>query len=643
MKKLRELTSYKSLQTKITLTFILVVVISGIINIGLGIKFIGNGIINQAQTRVRADLNSASEIYKTSEEKILNVAKCTANRFFVRDLLLKQKAAKVPVELRRVQRTEKIDFIAIVDHHCRVILRTNNPYLHGDDMCQNNVIQHCLLHKTPVVSTQLLHEQELVREDSSLVTLAKVNIIPTPRAKFQREGIETTAMVLFAAAPVFDNKENVIGVVYCGKLINNNFEIVDKIKNTVFSAEQYKGRDIGTATIFMKDLRISTNVMKQDGTRAIGTLVSKEVYEAVMEKGLFWIDRAFVVNDWYITSYMPIRNIKDEIIGILYVGILEQKYSDMRNQIAMIFIGITLLSMLAVFGFSYLLANNITKPLRNIASAAKKIAQGDFPSKIAIKTQDEIADLGKAFQFMISSLKARDQELKESVSKTVAETERLATIGQLSAGVAHEINNPLTGILLYCDLILKNMAKNDPQRENLEKIGIEAKRCKNIIKGLLDFSRPKKPEIKESSINNLIESTLALVKNQALFQNIVIKKELDISLPNIKIDPNQIQQVFMNLIINAAEAMNGKGDLAIKSKLAEDKKNIEISFCDNGPGIEPDNLNKIFEPFFTTKETSHGVGLGLAISYRTIKHHRGSIDVKSERSRGTTFTIKLPL
>lgn len=642
-RKLTQFITLKSLRTKITLTFILIVAIIGIVSIFFGVKFIDEGIINQTQTRIQADLNSACEIYKAGEEKVLDVTKFTANRFFIRDAILKKNRDMVISELRRVKQIENVDFISVTDKYGKVILRTSTSGIYGDDISKNNVIKYCLMHKLPVVSTELLIEDELYKEDSSLVDLARIGIIPTPKAKFQREGDETTGMVIFAAAPIFDDKKKFLGVLYCGELINNNLEIVDKIKRTVFLGEKYKGRDIGTATIFMKDLRVSTNVMNKNGTRAIGTLISKEVYEAVIEQGLFWIDRAFVVNDWYITAYEPIRNITNEIIGALYVGILEKKYTDMRNQIVLIFAGITFLSMLAVFGFSYFLTTNITKPLRDIGLAAKKIARGDFPSRINIKTNDEIADLGKAFQFMISSLKARDQELKESVRKTVAETERLAMVGQLAAGVAHEVNNPLTGILLYCDLVLKEMPEDSPQRENLEKINNEAKRCKTIIRGLLDFARPKKPEIRESSINQIIEATLSLVKNQAMFLNIEIKKDLNSNLPLIKIDSDQIQQVIMNIILNAAEAMEGKGNLSVKSQLIEDKKFVQISISDTGRGIEPEHLKKIFEPFFTTKEVTHGVGLGLAISYRIIKDHKGTIDVTSEKDKGTTFIIKLPL
>jgi two-component system NtrC family sensor kinase len=467
--------------------------------------------------------------------------------------------------------------------------------------------------------------------------------MPTPKARPRTEAEETSGMMIKAAAPVFGYNGELIGVLYGGNLLNRNYQIVDKVKDIVYKGEKYKGHDIGTATIFQGDLRISTNVMRDDGTRAIGTRVSEEVYNQVIEKGLPWIGRAFVVNNWYITAYEPIKDINDKIIGILYVGILENKFTDLRFSVVSIFIGITILGIAIAFGVSFFLANSIVKPVSRLTTASRHIANGDFSYEAGIKSNDEIGELGDIFDFMVRSIREQDAKIKELAQLKIAEAERLAMVGQLAAGVAHEINNPLTGILLYCDLILKNMPEDDPGRKNLEKINHEAMRCKTIVKGLLDFSRQKKPEIEASSVNQILESTLSLVKNQPLFHNINVEKDFDSSLPFIKIDPRQIQQVFMNIIINATEAMDGKGTLSIRSKFSENEKFIEISFMDTGPGIPPKHLKKIFTPFFTTKETSHGVGLGLAISYRIIKGHDGRVDVTSETGKGTTFNIRLPV
>jgi len=219
-------------------------------------------------------------------------------------------------------------------------------------------------------------------------------------------------------------------------------------------------------------------------------------------------------------------------------------------------------------------------------------------------------------------------------------SERLATLGQLAAGVAHEINNPLGAILMYAHLSLEEMEAADDRCRNLEKMVIEATRCKNIVRGLLDFARQSEPNVKESDANEVLRRTLSLLENQALFQNIKITTAFSISLPKAMMDSSQIQQVFTNIILNAAEAMAGEGELIIASRVASNGESIEIECSDTGCGIPRENLGKIFDPFFTTKEVGRGTGLGLAVSYGIIARHNGAIEVESELGKGTTFTVK---
>ena len=222
-------------------------------------------------------------------------------------------------------------------------------------------------------------------------------------------------------------------------------------------------------------------------------------------------------------------------------------------------------------------------------------------------------------------------------------SERLATLGQLAAGVAHEINNPLGAVLMYAHLSLEEIQAEDPRRKNIEKAVAEVTRCKDIVRGLLDFARQTEPKVEQSDANEILERTLALVENQALFQNVNITRVFSPSLPKAMIDGNQIQQVFTNIILNAAEAVDGEGELTIATRMASDSKSVEIEFTDAGCGIPRENLQKIFDPFFTTKEVGRGTGLGLAVSYGIIARHKGTIDVISEQGKGTTFIVRLPL
>jgi PAS domain S-box-containing protein len=234
------------------------------------------------------------------------------------------------------------------------------------------------------------------------------------------------------------------------------------------------------------------------------------------------------------------------------------------------------------------------------------------------------------------------KDLKDLQSQLV-HSERLACIGQLAAGVAHEINNPLGGILVYSHLLLEDLTMDDSKRADVGRIIKEATRCKDIVKRLLDFARQPEPKVEPLSINAALEENLSLVKDQALFHNIKITKKFHPSPPHIMGDKSQLQQAFMNIILNAAEAMDGKGNLIIATRALPDTRFLEIAITDNGCGIPPAHIKRLFEPFFTTKKAGHGTGLGLAITAGIIERHNGSIEVQSKVKEGATFTIKLPV
>jgi two-component system NtrC family sensor kinase len=349
------------------------------------------------------------------------------------------------------------------------------------------------------------------------------------------------------------------------------------------------------------------------------------------------------VNDWYITAYEPIRDIAGKIIGILYVGILEEKYSDIQQGMILTFAGITIAGVLIALLVSYFIARWILIPIFKLISASKAVASGDLDAKVEISTRDELEYLAESFNAMAQALKKRDEQLKEFATQKIMASERLALIGQLSANVAHELNNPLTGIVTYSHLMMEEIDGDDPRKNSLERIVGQATRCRDIIRGLLDFSRQRKPDKALSNINTVMEQCLAFVEKQALFLNIEIIKNFQEDLPMMIIDASQIERVIMNIIINAAEAMEGEGVLILTTRSTPDQSHVELIFQDTGPGISEADIEKIFDPFFTTKDVGHGTGLGLAISYGVVKAHNGRISVESEPGKGTKFTVWLPV
>jgi PAS domain S-box-containing protein len=235
-----------------------------------------------------------------------------------------------------------------------------------------------------------------------------------------------------------------------------------------------------------------------------------------------------------------------------------------------------------------------------------------------------------------------ERKLQETHLQLVS-SEKMASLGKLAAGIAHEINNPLGGILIYSSLLMEDLPEADPRRQDLARIVQETGRCKEIVKSLLEFARQSEPRMEPVDVNRAITDGLFFLENQALFLNIRISKRLDPSLPKAFGNAGQLKQVFMNIIINAAEAMHGNGELTIHTSASPDRKTVFMEFSDTGEGIPEENLSRIFEPFFTTKDIGKGTGLGLATSYGIIESHGGRIGVKSRVGEGATFTIELPV
>jgi two-component system NtrC family sensor kinase len=629
--------------TKLILSYLAIIILMSAIFMIAGIQLIGDRIVAEAQETVKRDLNSAREIYTGKLRQVNDVVRLTADRYIIITALKAGKPEDAAVELLRIMGNEDLDMLTITDTSGIVLIRAKNWDVSGDDQSNDDLVAAVLRDRVPVAATSIAPKNELQKESLLLVKQAYLQFIDTPMARSRNQTEETSGMMLKAAAPIFDRGGQFLGVVYGGVLLNKNYEIVDEVKQTVFQELKYKGDDIGTATIFQDDVRISTNVKNRDSSRAIGTRIMEEVYDQVIVNGQPWVDRAYVVNNWYITAYEPIEDINHERIGILYVGILEQKYLDTKRDIILAFLTITIVGALITMVFSYFVSQRISIPIKRLVSASREIADGNLDAKVEIKSGDELGKLAYTFNKMGAALKERDDQLKEFTRKKISESERLAMVGQLAANVAHELNNPLQGIVTYASLTLEKENYDDTCKKNITKIVVQANRCRDIIRGLLDFSRQKHPDKTLCNVNNLLNGCISLVENQAIFHNIEVVMNLDNSLPMVVVDPSQIERVFLNLIINAAEAMEGTGKLTVTTIMNATNHCIDIDVQDTGPGIIPQHLEKIFDPFFTTKETGHGVGLGLAISYGIVQEHNGKLKVESALGKGTIFTVSLPL
>jgi signal transduction histidine kinase len=269
-----------------------------------------------------------------------------------------------------------------------------------------------------------------------------------------------------------------------------------------------------------------------------------------------------------------------------------------------------------------------------LAAATRKVAQGDWSVRVPAVGFQEMHTQAESFNTMVETLQVTQDQLIQQ--------EKLASVGQLAAGVAHEINNPLGSVLLYADILAKETPKeNEQQREDLQMIVREATRCKTIVNDLLNFSRQNEILAQDTDLNAMLSDLAREQSRQELYSQVEIGTDLEPDLGTIQADPLQLHQVFVNLMNNAAEAMPDGGELILRTQKGPAPGFVTIQIQDTGLGISEENMKKIFTPFFTTKPIGKGTGLGLAIIYGIVKMHRGQIDVQSEVGKGTTFTIIL--
>jgi two-component system NtrC family sensor kinase len=348
-----------------------------------------------------------------------------------------------------------------------------------------------------------------------------------------------------------------------------------------------------------------------------------------------------------------------KILGVLDVIV---SLDPMHDQLAANRFKFTILAlvMLALVAAILVVITNglISLPVKKLLLQTEKIAEGDLDSSVEINSEDEIGELASAFDTMTRKLRIARAELEDwgknleqkvldrtrelhLVQAQLVRSEKLASLGELVAGIAHEINNPLTGILIYSSLISSDAKLDQTLKGDIDVIVRETERCAKIVKGLLDFSRESTPHKSLASLDSIMDAALTLVSHQSHFQNITVIKDCRYPVQQAMVDPNQVEQVFVNILLNAGQAMPEGGTLTITTGTCDDGEHVYAIIADTGHGIPEENLKKIFDPFFSTKD-SRGTGLGLSVSYGIIDNHGGNIDVESIVGTGTTFTITLP-
>ena len=537
-----------------------------------------------------------------------------------------------------------------------------------DEHMQKWPVVQSALTGTARTAVDLFEADDLLMIDVALAEQAELILIPTEAAVPTDKVAETRGMMIHTAAPVSINGSQ--SVLVGGILLNRNLDFIDTINTLVYQRKNTAEDPRGTATLFLEDVRISTNVRLFENVRALGTRVSAEVRSAVLDQGQTWLDRAFVVNDWYISGYLPIYDSFNQRIGMLYVGFLEEPFRLVkRDAIAMMWIAF--IGVLIVFIPVFLrLAGGIFSPLERMTKTMRRVETGDLTARNNLnRTGGEIAEVSHHLDHLLDQVQERDKQLRdwaddlnvrveertaqlqeanqklETTYKQLVMSEKLASIGEITAGVAHEINNPVAVIQGNVDVVRLTLGEQaEPVKTELDLIDRQIMRIGGIVGKLLQFARPSDYGKFEEYVNlrDVTQDSLGLVDHVYASKDIDVKLEFS-EVPDVKINPSELQQVIINLIINAVQAMDGNGTLTIQSDVLErdGKTGVCLAFHDSGPGISEDTINTIFDPFFTTKRAK-GTGLGLSISQSIIQTAGGIITAENHPEGGALMSIWLP-
>ncbi|MCL7415395.1 MAG: cache domain-containing protein [ANME-2 cluster archaeon] len=443
----------KSISTKLAYAFLVILFASFLIAGGVGVYLFNNMIQDNIQHDVVHDLDAAEVIYQTHLTNTEEIVEYTSGFSRIRDPLIYDNSTLLRqnlIEIYNERFSHKLDILTVTDMNGTVIARARNPDVFGDNVAENILIRYALNGST-VSSTEIITREELLMESQALADQAYMEFTPTPKAKERLDDYSTSGMVLMAATPIYDDDGNMLGVLYGADLINRDYRIVDIIKDALYKGEVYGGRDMGTATIFQEDFRISTNVPTDTDKRAITTRVSKEVNEAVLERGEYWKDRAFVVNAWYVTAYKPIYNFNGDIIGILYVGILEKPYIDAGYRILWAYLGFLFVGFVLSMFISRYYARSITRPINKLIKGTESMAKGEF-TEIHVDTKDEIEKLANSFNAMA-------KELQHTMAELISSKKEIETIFESISDVASAQDTDMK--IIFANKLAKDLYGED--------------------------------------------------------------------------------------------------------------------------------------------------------------------------------------
>ncbi|PPE71769.1 cache domain-containing protein [Caldimonas thermodepolymerans] len=605
-------------------------------------------------TKVRSDLAVARGYFDRVLDEVSTGTDIAAQSHPLHLALAQGRPEAMQDLLERFRQRAGLDFLNVYDASGRLVAASwglpEQPRLALDRVPLSDA--------RPAASVELLQPEEVAGIAPPLVGRLGIPLVPTEGAAPTDRQVEHRALVVLATAPVLDADGRLLAQVRGGVLLNRNLAFIDHINEIVYPEGSLPFGSQGTATLFLEDVRITTNVRLFGNERAIGTRVSQAVRDAVLGRGSTWLDRAFVVNDWYVSGYEPLQDRQGRRVGMLYVGFLERPFTLVKYAvlagIGIVFFGV----MIGAAWVSLRLARGIFQPLEQMARTMREVEGGNAQARVGeVASQDEIGQLAGHLDHLLVAVDEKTRALQrwgEELDRKVAErtrdleraqqqlvrSEKLAAIGQLTASVAHEVNNPIAVIQGNLDLV-RELLGPDAKRvaAELKLMDEQIERMRLIVTQLLQFARPTEYAgyVESVDVHQALEASLVLVGHMLSKTRIEVERDFR-ATRTVGINRQELQQVLINLIVNAVQAMPGGGVLRLATRDWEDL-GVVVQVADTGPGLSEELLAELFQPFVTRKKD--GTGLGLWISRSIVERYGGDLRGENRPEGGAVFSLRV--
>jgi len=618
-------------------------------------------------SKVRSDLTVAHQYFSRILENTSEHVKALADSAAFETALGAASGDGLAALLETRRKDLALDFLYVADTSGTVIAAAGGMAPRRADLAAPVLATAAA--GTPTAAIDLFSAEQLREISPALAERASLDLIVTPNAAPTQSTTSTDGMVVHAASPAAPAGHRPL-ILVGGVLLNQNLEFIDTINDLVYQAGSLPEGSQGTATLFLDDVRVSTNVRLFEGRRALGTRVSAEVRKAVLGDGHVWLDRAFVVNDWYISAYEPIIDSHGARVGMLYVGFLEAPFLRTKY-ITIALVAGTFIVVAAVSVPLFLRwAGGIFLPLERMAETINTVEAGNLDARTGMPDRgDEISQVASHLDDLLDGIQERDRQLREwnedlnkrveertaelrdankrleNTTKQLVMSEKLAAIGEITAGVAHEINNPIAviqGNLEVLRDLVGDKAKDGETEFRL--IDEQTERMRQIVTKLLQFARPDEysGSQESSSPGEVFSDCMPLVRHMIRKNEIEVTRNQNSTRP-VRMSRTELQQVLVNLMVNAIHAMPGGGTLSLACK-DEDRAGVAgvvVSVADTGTGMAPEVAARIFDPFYTTKHGA-GTGLGLSITHMLVDEVGGTVSLDTAPGKGTSFLLWLP-